>query len=385
MTTTELRALTRKELDTMAKRLNVPGRHAMKKEELVKTLVSVRRKKNKTIDRKGNNGVSHATGKSRNSRGSNGHAGGNGKKFVKNGQSVNPPVGRPPVSRPNRLRSSEYSENGSSPEASKDRLVAQVLDSHWLHAVWSLSLGIFDRARAALGAGWHQAVPIIRVFEIGGEDEPSGATTWVKDIEIQGNVDHWYVPVESASCSYTLQIGYRTADGNFFTLARSNKVTTPQENSPATTERDQNGRQSSRSNGSMHAGCFGNNEKYGEGEQPPLWKNDFYSNSIEADENGSNGNDSDQCRINKEFQITLQTELIIHGTAHPDSELTCLGNVVALDESGRFSFRLAFLEGRQVIPVAAVTPDGKEKYTTVLGIMRNTKELGPQSMEEPLL
>ena len=100
---------------------------------------------------------------------------------------------------------------------------------------------------------------------------------------------------------------------------------------------------------------------------------------------GPQGNGSDQIEIHKDFQITLQTELIIHGRTHPGSELTCLGDAVSLDECGRFSLRLAFPEGRQVIPVAAVTPDGIKKYTTVLGIVRNTKELGPQSMEEPLL
>jgi hypothetical protein len=385
MTTTELRTLTRKELETMAKRFNVSGRHAMKKEELVRTLVSVRRKKTKTIDHKSNNGVSPANGKSRKSPGINSHTVSTVKKPVKNGQPVKPPAGRPPASRPNRLMSSGFSKTSSSANRTKDRLRVQVLDSHWLHAVWSVSQRILDRARVALGVEWHQAVPIIRVYEICGEDESSGATIWVKDIEIQGNVDHWYIPVESASCTYTLQIGYRTAGGNFFTLARSNKVTTPQENSPEADERDHNGRQSSRNNDSKHTGSFGSDEIYGKEAQPPLWENGFNSNSIEENANGSNGNGSDQHESNKDHQMTVHTELIIHGKTHPDSELTYLGDAVSLDENGRFSFRIAFPEGRHVIPVAAVTPDGKEKYTTVLGIMRNTKELGPQSMEEPLL
>ena len=48
MTTSALKTLTHKELETMAKRLNVPGRHTMKKEELIKTLVFTRRKRTTT-------------------------------------------------------------------------------------------------------------------------------------------------------------------------------------------------------------------------------------------------------------------------------------------------------------------------------------------------
>ena len=202
----------------------------------------------------------------------------------------------------------------------------------------------------------------------------------MKDIEIHENVDHWYVPVESAPCTYKLQIGYRTAGGNFFTLARSNNITTSLKNSPTTTERELNGRSTSRKNGSKHADCSGHNRKLDEEISFPLQQHVSGSNSIEGKENGS-----DHYKTSNNYPITLQTELVIHGRVHPDSELTCLGNAVSLDESGRFSLRLAFPEGRQVIPVAAVTPDGKEKYTTVLGIVRNTKKLGPQSMEEPLL
>ena len=154
MTTTELRALTRKELETMAKRLNVPGRHAMKKEELVKILVSVRRKKNKTIDRKGKKGVSAANLKSGQSRGSNAQAASNGKKAVKNG-----PFAKPPAGKPNRLMASGNSENGSSPGGSKDRLTVQVLESHWLHAVWSLSRRIIDRARVRGGVASGRSDP----------------------------------------------------------------------------------------------------------------------------------------------------------------------------------------------------------------------------------
>jgi hypothetical protein len=274
MTTSALKTLTHKELETMAKRLNVPGRHTMKKEELIKILVFARRKKknNKTSERKANNGVSAANLKSKTTQGSNGQASSNRKNTAKNGQSVKSPVGKP-----HRLISSEKSKNGSSPEGSQDRLTVQVLDAHWLHAVWSLSQGILDRARTALGVEWHQAVPIIRVLNLCEEEESSGATIWVKDIEIHGNVDHWYVPVESPPCTYTLQIGYRTAGENFFSLAHYNKVTTPEENSTAITERNQNGNQSSRNNDSKHTGCFGNTGEFGNEEQHPMRENDPYS------------------------------------------------------------------------------------------------------------
>jgi hypothetical protein len=51
-------------------------------------------------------------------------------------------------------------------ESVETKLNAQVKDSHWLLANWTITQGSLDRAKAALGAYCYQAVPVIRVYDI---------------------------------------------------------------------------------------------------------------------------------------------------------------------------------------------------------------------------
>ena len=49
----------------------------------------------------------------------------------------------------------------------------------------------------------------------------------VRDIDIHGGVNNWYIEVSDPPRSYRVDIGYLSASGKFFTLARSNVVSTP--------------------------------------------------------------------------------------------------------------------------------------------------------------
>lgn len=334
MTATELRAFTRKELETMAKQSEVIGRHGMNKEDLVKALVaSYRKKKKKTTTRKKTRAKSSPNGKTNGRNGS--------------GYSATRPL------------LTAHASNGSRNGSSIDTLTIQVLGAHWLAATWSLSQNLIDRAKTALGSEWHQATPILRVLDVGNNEENATVATRIKDIEIHGKVDHWYVPVDEAACTYKLQIGYRTPSGNFFALARSNKVTTPEPSSRI---------------GALKRITIPSSPQDPDGSPPTA------HNSQNGDEkcNGSTNNG------NGHYEFSLSTELLIHGTTDPRSELTLLGEPVPLDDRGRFSLRMAFQEGRQVIPAVTITPNGEEKRTIVLAIERNTKKLEPQSLNEPL-
>src|SRR4029077_11674579 len=110
------------------------------------------------------------------------------------------------------------------PAAARDSLVADGNDPCWLHVRWTLSRDTLNRAEAALGAHWHSAVPILRILDLAGEDSGTSVQTRVRDVEIHGDVDHWYLPVEPAPRRYRIQIGYRVPSGIFFVMAQSNRV-----------------------------------------------------------------------------------------------------------------------------------------------------------------
>src|SRR3954447_19028223 len=109
----------------------------------------------------------------------------------------------------------------------KDRIIAMVRDPFWLHAYWELSRSTLARAKAALGQDWHTARPVLRLVDVTSEDTTSASERHVRDIEIHGGVNNWYIDVNNPPRSYRIDIGYLARRGKFFVLARSNVVSTP--------------------------------------------------------------------------------------------------------------------------------------------------------------
>src|SRR5579883_921987 len=109
----------------------------------------------------------------------------------------------------------------------KDRIIAMVRDPYWLHAYWELSRSTLARAQAALGQEWHSARPILRLMDVTSEDTTSASERHVRDIEIHGGVNNWYIDVATPPRSFRIDIGYLTRRGKFFVLARSNVASTP--------------------------------------------------------------------------------------------------------------------------------------------------------------
>src|SRR5206468_2888328 len=109
----------------------------------------------------------------------------------------------------------------------KDQIVTVARDPYWLHTYWELSRSTLARAQAALGQDWHTARPILRVLDVTSEDTTSASERHVRDIEVHGGVNNWYIDVASPPRSFRVDIGYLARRGKFFVLARSNVVSTP--------------------------------------------------------------------------------------------------------------------------------------------------------------
>src|SRR5207302_995336 len=77
----------------------------------------------------------------------------------------------------------------------KDRIIAMVRDPYWLHVYWELSRSTYARAQAALGQEWHTARPILRLMDVTSEDTTAASERHVRDIEVHGGVNNWYIDV----------------------------------------------------------------------------------------------------------------------------------------------------------------------------------------------
>ena len=117
-----------------------------------------------------------------------------------------------------------------------NRLVLLARDPYWLYAYWDFSVEQIGAALTRLGV--QDARPILRVFDVT-YVHFDGTNAWsTVDIELTPFATNWYIPVPQPDAAYCVEVGYRTPDGRFAALGRSNVAITPRaETSPSTTLR----------------------------------------------------------------------------------------------------------------------------------------------------
>jgi hypothetical protein len=342
MTFEKLKVHTRKELAAMAKRKRVSGWHGMKKDELIEALLQMHEGRKKSRSSKASSPRAKSSSNGSNGKSSNGQSKRSGKS---SGKQMN----------------SRRLLNGAPAGSRRDTLLAEACDPWWIAARWEITSEMINRIEAAMGSEWHRAYPIIRVYDVTHSDLGTSAKSHLKDIPIHGEVDHWFIPVDKPAQQLKLEIGYTSSQGQFFPMARSNKVATP---SPGT-----RGKVSLNDSQESDPGEFHIREVHDTRPAP------FAFLAERSDQGGTIDG-------TQEFPFQLEAELIVYGSTDPRCEFTLMGEEVPVSKDGSFSVRFHLPNGRQVIPAVTVTPDGSETRTIVMAVERNTKELEPQLLEE---
>lgn len=380
MTAETLSNYSAKDLAQMAKRRGVHGWHAMRKDQLVRALARL-------AARTDRNGRSPAVA----TRRSNGATGAQRKKL---------PAPRPAPAKPTngatrrRLLEAKskvnlYKDLGTTaaPSANggngrskaqgpaRDRLVVMVRGPFWLHAYWELSRHGVSRAQAALGQEWHAAKPILRLLEVSAGPTTNTAEVPVRDIEIHGGVNNWYIDVKNPPRSYRLDIGYLGPSGKFFVLARGNIVTTPK--AAASDAVDENWTEVAQDFDKIYAMSGGYAAQGGSKELQELFeerlRRPMGSPLVTQYAAGVEG----LLPKKRPFSFDVDAELLVFGSTHPDAHVTLQGEPVKLRPDGTFTMRFSLPNCRQVIPAVACSRDGFEQRTIVLAVERNTKTMEP--------
>jgi hypothetical protein len=204
----------------MAKRGGVRGWHSMRKDQLVKALLSASKAKSPAAGTKKvatparRSGQAKATSRQE-SRKSNG-------RVQRHLTQI-----RAKLERFKNL-SSEVGKSKSQMKKMKERIVVMVRDPYWLHAYWEIKRRSVERVQAAMSQDWHTARPYLRLLEVHDGGTSTTSERVVRDIEVHGGVSNWYVHVDKSPASYRLELGYMGSTGRFYPLVRSNVVTTPE-------------------------------------------------------------------------------------------------------------------------------------------------------------
>jgi uncharacterized protein len=334
----------------MAKRKKVRGWHAMKKHELVDALLQYAK-----TETSATNG--HGRGKPSASR-------------ARAAQRLEQIKTRLAEAKDLTFRSVAHHNNYA-----KDRLVVMVRDPYWLHVYWELSRKSIERAKVALGPYWHGARPTLRLCEVLHDGTTTSSRQPVRDVEIHGGVNNWYIDVYNPPKAYQVDIGYLAAEGKFYCLARSNVVTTPTAAIGDTFDR--NWTEVAKDFDRIFALSGGYSEQGGNGDLKEVFEErlqrpvgDPAALQFGA---GAGGNHAHGAG----FDFHVDTELIVHGVTHPDAHVTLRGEPVKIRSDGTFAVRFNLPDRRHVLPMVASSRDGGQQRTIVLAVDRNTKIMEP--------
>lgn len=257
----------------------------------------------------------------------------------------------------------------------QDRLILLVRDPYWLHAYWELTPCSIERAKVAMGQFWHGAKPILRLSTI--EEENSGGVvrTLLRDIEIHGGVNNWYIDVKDPPKSYQLDIGYLSTCNQFHCLARSNVVNTSAAKKPVLI--DEHWRDVAQEADRVFAisGGYEIDEEHSvlreifeEKLRRPIGSPIKTQFGLGAEAVGTERLD---------FHVEIDAEMILYGACEPGAHIVLKGEPIRLKDDGTFILRFPLPDQRQVFPLVARSADGIEQQTIVLAVERNTKTLDP--------
>jgi hypothetical protein len=365
MSLDQLKTCTKKRLEQMARASGVAGWHAMDKSQLVRAIAAKR------------NGA-RRNGKARNHKPS---ARRTRVAAIRNG--ARPKVSAYTNGHARRLypEASHKHLGARGPQQvnghTRDRIVLVVRDSYWLQAYWQISLAAVQRAEASLREEWHGAVPVLRVHDVTSEDSSSNAERHVRDIEIHGAVNNWYIDVPNPPRSYRVDIGYLSRRGKFFSLAHSNVVGTPV---PGVTEGvDEKWASVQEQFEKIYARSRSDDEEAGTRHLKRILESRA-NDPLGAGLPGFGLGAMAHLRKRK-FWFDLDAELIVHGSTQPGARVSMMAEKVQLRPDGTFTMRFRLPDKRLIIPASAASADGGEERTIVLAVERNTKELEPMLHE----
>jgi hypothetical protein len=361
MNAVDLKSRTAKDLASLAKQKNIPGWHAMRKEELIKALAKLSYTTGGTNGKKSRIKPSNETRQLQSA-----------KKRV----AIPQDEGRLTEFHEKLAHRKDLGENSNlaNNTPDKDRLVVMVRDPFWLHAYWELTRKSIERVKVAMNYLWHSAKPILRLSEIQKEGETSATRIAVRDIEIHGGVSNWYIDVHEPPKTYQLEIGYLAANGNFYPMARSNVVTTPKAGTNETF--DKNWADVAKDFDRIYAMSGGYAESESTGDLKDIFEERL--NRPMGDPMATQFGLGASGRMGGEpFSFHVDTELIIHGVTDPGAHVTLHGEPVRLRSDGTFAVRFHLPDRRHILPVVASSHDGAEQRTIVLSLDRNTKIMEP--------
>jgi len=248
-----------------------------------------------------------------------------------------------------------------------DKIVLQVRDPWWLHAYWEVRHATLQKLRHELKSDFSKAKRLLRVYDVSHIIFDGSNAHRFFDIHINEYATNWYIDTAGPGRSWCVDLGLLLPDGRFIMILRSNVVHTPLEGPSWITDEEWMIPED------MFTRLYGLGVGFG---SSPLKVKKLWEQRLKRDiTSGPISSLSSPVRKaqEKKFWLVVNTELIVYGATEPDAKVTVQGKQINLRPDGTFSLRFALPDGKQVIPVKAVSGDKKEERAITPIVTKETK------------
>ena len=245
----------------------------------------------------------------------------------------------------------------------RDKMLLLVRDPWWLYTYWDVKGSTVDKLKNELKDEFYKAIRVLRVYDVTGIVFNGSNANRFFDIQINEFASSWYIEAAGPGRSWCVDLGLRLSNGRFITILRSNVVQSPLDGPSSITDEEWMIPED------MFARLYGMG--FGLGRSSPVgkaWRERFIS---------SPGIASMASPVKKPqargFWLRVDCELIVYGATESDAKVTVQGKPINLRPDGTFTMRFAFPNGKQVIPVKAVSADNLEERVITPIATRETK------------
>jgi hypothetical protein len=253
----------------------------------------------------------------------------------------------------------------------QDKIVLQARDPWWIHSYWELTSNTIERLKQELKEVFYQSRRVLRVYDVSHISFDGKNAHRYFDIEIDDQATNWYIDTGGPGRSWCVDFGLKLPDGRFITIMRSNTVHTPLDGPSWITDEEWMIPEDTFARLYGIGVGLGMSSPVGKGWQEKVKKR-FWQPAASM---GVSSLFSPVKRVplQKGFWLVVNTELIVYGATEPDAKVTVAGKPVNLRPDGTFSLRFSLPDGKQVIPVKAVSSDRVHEKTITPIVTRETK------------
>ncbi len=245
----------------------------------------------------------------------------------------------------------------------QDKMVLVVRDPWWLFSYWEVRGETWERHKRDIGDEFYKGKIILRVYDVSSINFNGFNAHRHFDIYIRPESSSWYIDISTPGKSWCVDLGILLSNGRFITILRSNVVETPLDGPSWIT--DEEWMIPDDTFFRLYGMGFGLGKSSVAG---AAWRKGIIS---------SPGMASMASPVKKapfrNFWLEVNCELIVYGATEPDAKVSVQGKPINLRKDGTFTMRFALPDGKQVIPVEAVSADKKDKRTITPIVKRETK------------